>query len=514
MKKTFIGALLMAILISGLFLVVITYFGTAQNGESVGAQAAYPTQYNVTFSETGLGPNFSGTVVVIDGSSYAANDLPVVFSWSTFSTHTFAFQSPLLVSGNTTEQYDWVSTTGPSTLQPVKSNMTGSTLQSGTFNVTGPASVIGNYIFQQAVSINRVQGYCRGTTLGNSLTLNMTNSPSIGDVLIGIVTTVTDTGSPATTVRITETGVTWNEETGGGGGGTTPGEHGNYMSLWVGKVWGSEANKTIDVELNAAADLGATIDVCEYTGVAKLDQSTTNGFQSGTTTLSTGTISASENGELTVGGIVDEGYSLSQATNGFTLLDGNYINNQALAYLEKTNCPIGQDSSTITVPGATDGYGCVATFQPILVESNVTITDQELANGVLSFTASGPSGQIGYVSAIVPIGFNRTDITVFNNGKLVQNPVVTTDGSDYLISFEIHLSTHNIIIQYGAEAAILTSSPTPIPTASPNISPTSTPAVPEFSSSAFLSLLILLSVSFVVVLTGRARSHNAPLVGE
>ena len=150
---------------------------------------------------------------------------------------------------------------------------------------------------------------------------------------------------------------------------------------------------------------------------------------------------------------------------------------------------------------------------------------RELANGVLSFTASGPSGQIGYVSATVPIGFNSTDITVFNNGRLVQNPVITTDGSDYLISFEISLSTHNIIIQYGAEAATLTSSPTPIPTASPtpspsptpssttsptpnstaspNVSPTSPPSVPEFSSSAFLSLLILLSVSFAVVLRRR-----------
>lgn len=468
---------------------------------------AYPTQYNVTFSETGLGPDFNGTVVVIDGSSYTANDLPVVFLWSSFSTHTFAFQSPLLVIGNTTEQYDWVSTTTPLTLQPDNSNMNSSTLQSGTFNVTGPVSVIGNYICQQAVSINRVQGYCRGTTFGNSLMVNMTNSPSIGDVLIGIVSTVADTGYPVTSVSITETGVTWNEETGGGSGGTAPGEHGYYMGLWVGKVWGSGANKTITVELSSAADLGATMDVCEYAGVAKLDQSSTKGLQSETTILSTGTLSANQNGELTVGGIADEAYSLSQATNGFTLLDGNYIDNQALAYLEKTNCPIGQENSTITVPGVTEAYGCLATFQPILVESNVTITDQELANGVLSFTASGPSGQIGYVSATVPIGFNSTDITVFNNGQLVQNPVITTDGSDYLISFEIHLSTHNIIIQYGAEASTPTSSPTPIPTASPTQSPshTSTPTVPELSLLAIMPLLVFF---FVAVVYRRYRKNQ------
>jgi hypothetical protein len=412
----------------------------------------YFTQYEITFNEEGIGPNFNGTVVVIDGLGYTKSNLPVSFSWGSCSTHTFTFKSPLLVGGNSAEQYDWVSTDGFSSSG---SNTFNTTAPTETFNVTGPLSVTGNYISACAVPINRVQGNCQGKTLGNSLTVNMTNTPAIGDELIAIISMVTNTGTPAHVNTITEAGVTWMGLCGGGGGGTAPGEHGTSMELWVGKVGVTNASKTLNVELSSAANLGATMDVCEYNGILNVDCTATKGIQSGTKSLSTGVGVARANGELAVGGIFDEDYALSSyylsnASNGFTLMDGGYDNYQSLAFLEKINCPMGQQSSIINVPGNTKGYGCIAIFSPTLVKSNVTITEQETENGVLAFTASGPSGQTGYVNATIPVGFNSTNISVYKD-RIVQHPIITTDGSNYFVYLEFHLSTHSIAIQYAGE---------------------------------------------------------------
>ncbi len=487
--------------------------GNTVQSDNARIQADYFTKYNITFDKTGIGTDYNGTVVTIDGSNYTANDLPLVFSWSSFSTHTFAFQSSLLLDGNTTGQYDWASTSGLSTSQ------------SDTFNVTRYGSVIGNYNSQKAVPINRVQGCFHASTLGNSLIVNLAHTPTSGDVLVAIISTVTNTGSPAIPISITEAGVDnstggtyWSGVAGGGGGGTAPGEHGLDMEIWVGKVGQNQASRTINVTLNAVANLGATVDVCEYSGISKIDSTWTNGTQSNTANLSTGSVISSMNGELAVGGIFDEGYNLTNASNGFTLSDGIYSNNQALAYLEKTNCPIGEESSTIAVSGSTDGYGCIAVFQPTLVKSNVTVTDQEAANGVLTFTASGPNGQLGYVNVTIPFGFNATDITAFIDNQPVQQPTIITDGSNYFVYFEFHLSTHNIIIQYAASPTLSVSSPSPspdstatptstaIPTQTPDSSqssssPTPTdssnPTIPEFSAKLVIITLLVFMIAIL-----------------
>jgi hypothetical protein len=429
--------------------------------------ADYPRQYTLTFDKTGIGTDFNGTVALIDGVSYNASQLPAVFNWDSFSTHTFTFQTPLIVGGNSTDQYHLAYISGlPTTTQDI-SNVT------KTFRVTSVQTITGNYALQKALPITRVQGNCRGTTTGTTLTVNMTSTPVIGDVLIGIIGTVTNTGVPAMpTANFTQAGVTWYGVTGGGGGGTAPGDHGYHMELYVGKVWSTQADTTITVTLNSPAGLGATMDVCEYSGIGQVTEATTNGLQSTSPTLTTGTVDRTMNGELTVAGIFSEQYALANPTNGFTLLDGAYTNSIALAYLEKTNGAIGQDSSSITLPAVTKGYGCIATFQPALVQSNVTVTGEIISNGSLSFTASGPSGQIGFINASVPVGFNSSAITVLMDGAPVQSKI-NTDGANYFIYLTFHLSTHNIEIQYAASASAL-ASPTPSPTSSSSSQTTST----------------------------------------
>ncbi|HYB68586.1 MAG TPA: S8 family serine peptidase, partial [Candidatus Acidoferrales bacterium] len=54
----------------------------------------------VTFSQTGVNSDFTGTVVTIDGVNYGYSSLPQSFWWNNGSSHSFAYSSQLLVSSN------------------------------------------------------------------------------------------------------------------------------------------------------------------------------------------------------------------------------------------------------------------------------------------------------------------------------------------------------------------------------------------------------------------------------
>ena len=99
------------------------------------ATAHYVLQYLVTFNQTGVDSDFTGTVVVIDSANYGVSALPVSFWYDSGSHYSFAFQSPLVVPPGA-KQYVWSSTSGLSTLQ------------SDTITVTSSGSVTGNYMTQ------------------------------------------------------------------------------------------------------------------------------------------------------------------------------------------------------------------------------------------------------------------------------------------------------------------------------------------------------------------------------
>jgi len=100
----------------------------------------WKTQYSVTFSETGVGSDFTGTVVVIDGINYGVSSLPVSFWFDSCTSHSFAFQSPLVVTANQ-KQYVWTSTSGLSCSQ------------SGSITVSGYGKVTGNYKTQYYLTV-------------------------------------------------------------------------------------------------------------------------------------------------------------------------------------------------------------------------------------------------------------------------------------------------------------------------------------------------------------------------
>ena len=129
----------------------------------------YVTQYNVTFSQIGVGPDFHGTVVIIDGVNYTAGSgLPTSFWWDSGSTHSFAFQSSLAV-GPSIKPYVWSSTTGFSMLQ------------SASINVTGPGSITGNYATDiHDVTVTSITTNNTWFYQGQTASINVTVS-NIGD---------------------------------------------------------------------------------------------------------------------------------------------------------------------------------------------------------------------------------------------------------------------------------------------------------------------------------------------
>jgi hypothetical protein len=174
--------------------------------------ANYVTQYNVTFAQSGVGPDFAGTVVEIDGVNYTVGTLPHSFWWDKDSGHAFAFKSPLEVAANT-KRYVWTGTSGLSTLQ------------NGSIAVTASGSVTGSYKTQYYLTVTSardnptpISGYFDA---GTSITASVTSPwPGPADTRY-LCTGWTGTGSvPAsgtttsTTFTITQpSSITWNWKT-------------------------------------------------------------------------------------------------------------------------------------------------------------------------------------------------------------------------------------------------------------------------------------------------------------
>ncbi len=95
----------------------------------------YLWTFNVIFAPS-FGSDFAGTVLLVDGNPYTVSGLPYTATFLAGSTHTFAFQSPLVVTPNG-KQYIWTSTTATS---PAPST------QGGTFTVgSSDGTVTGHY---------------------------------------------------------------------------------------------------------------------------------------------------------------------------------------------------------------------------------------------------------------------------------------------------------------------------------------------------------------------------------
>jgi hypothetical protein len=163
-------------------MITASYSGDSENSPSSGSiilTVGSYSNFTITFGQVGVASDFKGTVVVIDGRNFTYAELPATFSWMDGSTHTFAFQSPLLVASNS-EQYVWASTTGLSTLQ------------NGSLTVSGLGNVIGNYATQYYLAVtaygstNLESGWFdSGTDVNAYVTSTISAGPGIQYVCTG-----------------------------------------------------------------------------------------------------------------------------------------------------------------------------------------------------------------------------------------------------------------------------------------------------------------------------------------
>jgi parallel beta-helix repeat protein len=107
------------------------------------ATADWKTQYLITLALSGVGSDFTGTVVTIDGTNYKAGNLPASLWYDSGSVHSFMFNSPLVVAANE-KQYVWNSTSGFCTEQ------------NEDITVYGYGSVTANYTTQYYLTVKTV----------------------------------------------------------------------------------------------------------------------------------------------------------------------------------------------------------------------------------------------------------------------------------------------------------------------------------------------------------------------
>lgn len=86
------------------------------------------------------------------------------------------------------------------------------------------------------------------------------------------------------------------------------------------------------------------------------------------------------------------------------------------------------------------------------MQSNAVIADVVATKNNIHCQVSGPSGQIAYVKIAVPVDVNTTTIKVFVNGTKLNPPPfpeISTNGTHYLVYFELLLSSHSVKIEFG-----------------------------------------------------------------
>jgi hypothetical protein len=121
----------------------ITTTAPSNNPAPTSAPTKTP-QIAITFDQSGIENDYNNTLLIVDGTSYSRNTLPVTFQWPEGTTHTFSYNSPLMTNGN---RYDWANTTGLTSLQ----NGTLTPISSGTIKAHYTVMC---YLIVNAIGVN------------------------------------------------------------------------------------------------------------------------------------------------------------------------------------------------------------------------------------------------------------------------------------------------------------------------------------------------------------------------
>ena len=157
---------------------------------------SWQTLYMTNFQQIGIGSDFTGNMLDVDGSSYTVGQLPESSPWGNGTSHNFSWFSPLTVSSE--KRYVWAYTSGLSTEM------------SGTFVATsGNDSIIANYATQYYVMFQTQSGGSIAQSSGwynASSAVSVSATPSTGYrfsfwTVAGSVS-VTDAASQNTTLTV------------------------------------------------------------------------------------------------------------------------------------------------------------------------------------------------------------------------------------------------------------------------------------------------------------------------
>jgi hypothetical protein len=100
----------------------------------------YKTQYWITFTASGVGPDSTDTVLTVNGVTKNLSQLPYTAWYDSGATITYSYASP--ISGAAGKRYTWSSTSG-----------LGQTGQSGSFTPSTAGTVTGTYVTQYELTM-------------------------------------------------------------------------------------------------------------------------------------------------------------------------------------------------------------------------------------------------------------------------------------------------------------------------------------------------------------------------
>ncbi len=352
--------------------------------------------YTINFTMSGVGSDYTGVVLTVDGISYTASQLPLSFTWEYGSQHTYAYSSPLEVSGS--KRYAVESITGLATAQ------------SGTLTVPGEdGAVTAAFNTQYALTISTSRGSASGSGWYNAGSTAMAS----------IASTTVQSGDSTRYIFIGWTGSATSTST--------------SVAITVDSAKSVTANWVTQYRVNIVANPdGAQNTLTSSTwmtaGSLPISATAKSGYTFNSWT-STGSIT-----------IADASATSTTATiSGSGTITANFNSNSPTDIV-----------ATVTTSGETYSVSLGGNITASQM-SNMTITpNQSTETTIIELTVTGETGTEGFSNITIsknaiPYG---TTPQVYIDGKLAENQGYTEDDNNYYIWYTTHFSTHNIKIEF------------------------------------------------------------------
>ena len=500
----------------------------------------YYHQYLVTFAQSGLSSDASGTVVTAFGvaktygqlpnSTWVDSDGSVTFSYaSTVSSSVSGKQyvltganasSPLTVSGATKitgsykTQYQVTFTVSPSeggSTNPSGSNVwedAGSTISITTtpnagYTFSSWSSNTGSITFSNPNSASTTATISRTGTITASFAINTFTisasagangaiSPS-GSVVVNYGGSQSFTITANTGYHIVDVVVDDVSQ-----GAVSSYTFSNVQAAH--SISASFAINTHDIPVTQGANDVITTTV-NYGGTYTI---TVTQGANGVITPGTTTVNYGESQSFTI--TPNSGYYIASITTDAGSVTVTSPSGQTVSFsnVQAAHSITATFASATTVPATTDSGATVdlaisgnITSSQI---SNVTIaTNQSAATTTVSFIVTGESGTTGFGNVTIPrsaLPYGTTP-TIYIDNQPAQDQSYAQDSNNYYVWYTTHFSTHQVSIMF------TTTSPSPSPTAQSSLPP-------EAIYGIATAVAIVAIVIAVTVLKKRSSSHLSP----